>query len=117
MTFMISKGSTAWLAPDVGKLRRPESLKLLRVNIRFSGLYVTSVLLANRVALSTNYSTAVNILEMELYRQAVDLATNPKHSRWIANALVAGEAVLCTGILMKVPCQHLNLKMLRGLRR
>lgn len=92
--------------PGCGEASTPRKTKTLRVNIRFFGLHVTSVLLANRVALSTNYSIAVEILKMGLYRQAVDLATNPKHSRWIANALVAGEAVLCTGILMKVPCQH-----------
>lgn len=46
---------------------------------------------------------------MELYNQAVDLASSPQNSRWVANALVAVEAALCVGILMKVPCEYLWL--------
>ena len=49
--------------PGCGEASTPRKTKTLRVNIRFFGLHVTSVLLANRVALSTNYSIAVKILK------------------------------------------------------
>ena len=41
---------------------------------------------------------------MDLYKTGVDVLTNPKHSRWIAPWLIAGEAALCALILWRVAC-------------
>lgn len=35
----------------------------------------------------------------------VDLATNPRHSRWISPVLLAAEAVLGALIIWKIPCK------------
>lgn len=34
-----------------------------------------------------------------------DLASNPKHTRWIGPLIISGEAVLCALIIWKVPCK------------
>ena len=50
---------------------------------------------------------------MEYYNIGVDLLTNPKHSRWVADCLVLGETVLCALIIWKVPCKHEQLNLYR----
>jgi hypothetical protein len=58
-----------------------------------------------------------------LYSQAVDLALNPQHTKWLCPALFALDAVLCSLIIWKVPCTYLhyylplsfNAKVLNGL--
>src|SRR5271154_3117254 len=42
---------------------------------------------------------------MDTYKAAIDLATNPKHTRWLSPTLIAAEAVLCGCIIWKVPCR------------
>ena len=41
----------------------------------------------------------------DLITNVQDLAFNPKHTRWIAPLIVAGEAILCALIIWKVPCE------------
>lgn len=36
---------------------------------------------------------------------ALDVMRDPKYSRWMSLALLAGEAVLCTLIINVVPCK------------
>jgi alpha-1,3-mannosyltransferase len=45
----------------------------------------------------------------ELYGRVVDLATNPKHSRWQSPVLLAFDALLCFVIIQKVPCMYYAL--------
>lgn len=92
--------------PGCGEAPTRRKPKILRVNIRFSSLRGSQCTFGQPRCSFQEVLNSCALPKMELYRQAIDLATNPKHSRWIANALTAGEAVLCTGILMKVPCQH-----------
>ena len=47
---------------------------------------------------------------MDLYNGAIELATNPKHTRWISPLLVVAEACLCALIIWKIPCK-LSLKL------
>jgi len=57
-----------------------------------------------------------------IYSQAVDLATNPQHTKWLSLALFALDAILCSLIIWKVPCTYLhyclplsfNAKLLNG---
>ena len=37
-----------------------------------------------------------------------DVLTNPKHTKWIAPLLMAGEAVLCALIIWKVPYTEID---------
>jgi hypothetical protein len=43
----------------------------------------------------------------QLYGHAIDLATNPKHTRWQSLVLLAFDALLCGVIILKVPCRFL----------
>lgn len=42
---------------------------------------------------------------MDLYHQAIDLASNPKHTRWLSPLLLLADAVLCALIIWKIPCE------------
>lgn len=42
---------------------------------------------------------------MDLYGQVTDLLSNPKHNKWLSPLLLALEALLCTLIIWKVPCE------------
>lgn len=42
---------------------------------------------------------------MGYFDLAANVLTNPKHSRWVADCLLVGEAVLCALIIWKVPCK------------
>lgn len=42
----------------------------------------------------------------QLYGRAVDLATNPAHSRWQSPILLIFDALLCLVIIQKVPCMY-----------
>ncbi|EFR03197.1 hypothetical protein MGYG_06196 [Nannizzia gypsea CBS 118893] len=43
-----------------------------------------------------------------LYTTALDLLTNPKHSRWICPLLLAFDACLCAAIIFKVPYTEID---------
>ena len=104
MTFTISRGSAANLYAELwgsSTPRKPKIAKILGKEIG-SAAYNAS----GSHTPSDKVLDWFEYLNMELYTKAVGLASNPKHSRWVANALVAGEAALCAGILMKVPCKH-----------
>lgn len=40
----------------------------------------------------------------QLYGRAIDLASNPAHSRWQSPILLLLDALLCLVIIRKVPC-------------
>jgi alpha-1,3-mannosyltransferase len=42
---------------------------------------------------------------MDLYQLAVDVATNPRHSRWIAPLLILADAILCGLVIWRIPCK------------
>lgn len=42
----------------------------------------------------------------QLYGRAIDLATNPAHSRWQSPILLLLDALLCLVIIWKVPCMQ-----------
>ena len=46
---------------------------------------------------------------MDYYNIAVDILTNPKHSRWVTDCLLLGETVLCALIIWKVSCKQMNV--------
>jgi hypothetical protein len=46
---------------------------------------------------------------MDYYNNAVDILTNPKHSRWVADCLLLAETVLCALVVWKVPCKQTNM--------
>ena len=46
---------------------------------------------------------------MDYYNNAVDILTNPKHSRWVTDCLLLAEAVLCALVVWKVPCKQTNM--------
>jgi hypothetical protein len=46
------------------------------------------------------------VAAMEYYNIAVDLLTNPKHSRWVTDCLLLGETVVCGLIIWKVSCKY-----------
>jgi hypothetical protein len=46
---------------------------------------------------------------MDYYNNAVDILTNPKHSRWVTDCLLLGETVLCALIIWKVQCKQMNV--------
>lgn len=43
---------------------------------------------------------------MEFYKKGVDLAINPKHTRWLSPLLLVVDAVLCALIIWKIPCKQ-----------
>ncbi|MCJ1249760.1 dolichyl-P-Man:Man(5)GlcNAc(2)-PP-dolichol alpha-1,3-mannosyltransferase [Trapelia coarctata] len=43
-----------------------------------------------------------------LYHSAIDLATNPKHTRWLCPLLLVTDAVLCALIIWKVPYTEID---------
>lgn len=43
---------------------------------------------------------------MDYYNNAVDILTNPKHSRWVTDCLLLAETVLCALVVWKVPCKQ-----------
>ncbi len=43
---------------------------------------------------------------MDLYKKGLDLAINPKHTRWLSPLLLAADAVLCALIIGKNPCEQ-----------
>ncbi|KAL8944314.1 MAG: hypothetical protein Q9216_000498 [Gyalolechia sp. 2 TL-2023] len=45
---------------------------------------------------------------MELYQQAVDLAKNPSHARWLSPVLLAVDASLCALIILKIPYTEID---------
>ena len=42
---------------------------------------------------------------MHLYNQAIDLAANPKHTRWLSPLLLFADAALCALVIWKIPCE------------
>lgn len=42
---------------------------------------------------------------MHLYNQAIDLANNPKHTRWLSPLLLLADAALCALVIWKIPCE------------
>ena len=46
---------------------------------------------------------------MDYYNNAVDILTNPKHSRWVTDCLLLAETVLCALVVWKVPCKQTNV--------
>jgi len=52
--------------------------------------------------------TNIMVSVQALYSQAVDLAINPQHTKWLCPALLALDAVLCSLIIWKVPCTYLH---------
>lgn len=44
----------------------------------------------------------------DLYRLALDLLTNPKHTRWIAPLLILAEAALCALIILYIPYTEID---------
>ena len=42
---------------------------------------------------------------MDFYHQAIDLASNPKHTRWLSPLLLLTDAVFCALIIWKIPCE------------
>ena len=42
---------------------------------------------------------------MDLYHQAIDLARNPKHTRWLSPLLLLADAAFCALIIWKIPCE------------
>lgn len=42
---------------------------------------------------------------MDLYHQAIDLASKPKHTRWLSPVLLVADALLCALIIWKIPCE------------
>ncbi|KAL8694846.1 MAG: hypothetical protein Q9218_000606 [Villophora microphyllina] len=45
---------------------------------------------------------------MERYKQAVELASNPVHTRWLSPFLLAAEACLCAFIILRVPYTEID---------
>ena len=45
---------------------------------------------------------------MHLYNQAIDLASNPKHTRWLSPLLLLADAALCALVIWKIPCELLS---------
>ncbi len=43
---------------------------------------------------------------MDLYKKGIDLAINPKHTRWLSPLLLVADAVLCALIIWKIPCEQ-----------
>ena len=42
---------------------------------------------------------------MDLYNRAIDIASNPKHTRWLSPLLLVADACLCVLIIWKIPCK------------
>ena len=42
---------------------------------------------------------------MQLYHQAIDLASNPKHTRWLSPLFLLADAALCALVIWKIPCE------------
>lgn len=42
---------------------------------------------------------------MDLYNRAIDIAVNPKHTRWLSPLLLVADACLCVLIIWKIPCK------------
>ncbi|MCJ1455148.1 dolichyl-P-Man:Man(5)GlcNAc(2)-PP-dolichol alpha-1,3-mannosyltransferase [Mycoblastus sanguinarius] len=47
---------------------------------------------------------------MDLYNQAIDLASNPKHTRWLSPLLLVADACLCALIIWKIPYTEIDWK-------
>lgn len=46
---------------------------------------------------------------MDLYHQAIDLASNPKHIKWLSPLLLLADAIFCALIIWKIPCELRSL--------
>ena len=44
--------------------------------------------------------------EMDLYKRAIDIARDPKHTRWLAPLLILADTALCALIIWKIPCKE-----------
>ena len=42
---------------------------------------------------------------MDLYNRAIDIAVNPKYTRWLSPLLLVADACLCVLIIWKIPCK------------
>ena len=42
---------------------------------------------------------------MDLYYNTTDLASNPKHTRWLSPLLLLADAAFCALIIWKIPCE------------
>ena len=42
---------------------------------------------------------------MGLYHQAIDLASNPKYTKWLSPLLLVADAAFCVLIIWKIPCE------------
>ena len=51
---------------------------------------------------------------MDLYNRAIDIASNPKHTRWLSPLLLVADACFCVLIIWKIPCK-LPFKLIRSL--
>ena len=49
---------------------------------------------------------------MDLINGALDVASNPRHSKWVSRTLLAADAILCILIVAKIPCTTLTVKTL-----
>jgi alpha-1,3-mannosyltransferase len=47
---------------------------------------------------------STSFLTMSLISQALDLASNPKHTKWVTPLLLVADAALCGFVIDKVPC-------------
>ena len=54
---------------------------------------------------------------MDLRRQTIDLASNPKHTRWLSPLLLLADAVFCAFIIWKIPCELWSPALLRQRQR
>jgi alpha-1,3-mannosyltransferase len=54
------------------------------------------------------------VFTKSLYGQAIDLAINPQHTKWLSPALFALDAVLCSLIIWKVPCKYFHYSLPRS---
>jgi hypothetical protein len=58
---------------------------------------------------ATFFASSKNCVKMtDLIRRAIRLATDPENTRWICPLLFAGDAVLSTGVLWKIPCAYIR---------
>ena len=48
-------------------------------------------------------------IAMDIYHSTIDVARNPRHTRWLSPLLLAGDTLLCVAIIWKIPCVSLNL--------
>ena len=44
-------------------------------------------------------------LQMHLYAQIVDIASNTRHTRWLSPLLLIADACLCTLVILNISCK------------